>query len=343
MNLKKLLLAGIVAVMAVSCDKYTDLPDGIYASVKTDKGTELLLRLDYENTPMTVGNFVALAEGTMKGELDTAFAGKKYYDGLVFHRVIRGFMIQGGDPTGTGAGGPGYEFPNETSDSIKHRPGVIAMANAGPDTNGSQFYITEAETPWLDGNYTVFGCLVNPEDVSKVSTVEQGDRIKEVKIIRRGEKAADWDAYKAFSENKPLVEARNKAIAEEKAAAVKAAVDAKFADATVTESGLKVLVTEKGKGRRYKAGEQATVHYTGTLEDGTIFDSSVAHGKPFTFTLGRGEVIKGWDEAVAMLPIGTKATVYLPSDLAYGQRGAAGVIPPGANLIFDIEILEPQK
>ena len=126
---------------------------------------------------------------------------------------------------------------NETSDSVKHRPGVIAMANAGPDTNGSQFYITEAETPWLDGNYTVFGCLVNPEDVSKVSTVEQGDRIKGSEDNPPwGKKAADWDAYKAFSENKPLVEARNKAIAEEKAAAVKAAVDAKFADATVTES-----------------------------------------------------------------------------------------------------------
>ena len=187
----------------------------------------------------------------MKGELDTAFAGKKYYDGLVFHRVIRGFMTQGGDPTGTGAGGPGYEFPNETSDSIKHRPGVIAMANAGPDTNGSQFYITEAETPWLDGNYTVFGCLVNPEDVSKVSTVEQGDRIKEVKIIRRGEKAADWDAYKAFSENKPLVRSTvTKPSPKKKLQPWKAAVDAKFADATVTESGLKVLVTEKGKGRR---------------------------------------------------------------------------------------------
>jgi len=222
------------------------MQDGLYAKIRTSKG-DILVKLEDEKTPVTVANFVGLAEGSIKNTAKKE--GEPYYDGLKFHRVINDFMIQGGDPTGTGAGGPGYEFPNETSDSIKHRPGVIAMANAGPDTNGSQFYITEAETPWLDGNYTVFGCLVNPEDVSKVSTVEQGDRIKEVKIIRRGEKAADWDAYKAFSENKPLVEARNKAIAEEKAAAVKAAVDAKFADATVTESGLKVMVTEKGKGR----------------------------------------------------------------------------------------------
>lgn len=211
------------------------------------------------------------------------------------------------------------------------------MANSTPLTNGSQFYITMAETPWLDGRYTVFGRMVNPdEDMERVKAIAQGDRIKQVEIIRKGADAQAWDANKAFTENR-------KRVVEEYNAKVKAALEAFFQDAQVTKSGLKIKTIEQGKGRKYKKGENATVHYTGKLEDGTTFDSSRYFGRPFTFKLGAGQVIKGWDEAVAMLPIGTKAVVYVPSELAYGERGAGDRIGPNTNLIFEIEVLEPAK
>lgn len=338
-TIKTLVALAVVAVMA-SCSnsRYADLPDGVYADIKVEKGPELLVKLDIENTPMTAGNFVALAEGTMK-DVDSAYVGKKYYDGLVFHRVIRDFMVQTGDPDGTGAGGPGYMFPNETREDIKHHAGVIAMANAGANTNGSQFYITEAETPWLDGGYTVFGELVNPADVEKVKLVNQGDKIKEVVIVRRGEKAQAWDAYAAFADNKARIE---KEIADA-AAAIQAQVDSLFATAEVLESGVKILWEKKPKTKPYPNGSKARVHYTGTLLDGKVFDSSVTRGQAFEFDLGAGQVIKGWEEAVARMPIGSKAKVYLPSYMAYGEYGAGGIIPPNADLIFEIEILPKEK
>ncbi|MDD4819306.1 MAG: peptidylprolyl isomerase [Flavobacteriales bacterium] len=334
-TLKTIILA-LCVVSLSSCGKYSKLPDGIYADIKVEKGPELLLKLDTVNTPMTTGNFVALAEGTMTEGIDPAYQGKKYYDGLVFHRVIRDFMIQTGDPKGTGEGGPGYQFPNEVSDVVKHHAGVIAMANAGADTNGSQFYITEAETPWLDGGYSIFGELVDTADVAKVKMVNQGNKIKEVVIVRKGKSAEKWDAVKAFTEGKTKIEAEHAA----KAAALKATIDSTFATAEVLPSGVKILYIEKGKGKPYKAGETARVNYTGMFLDGKVFDSSLSEGRtPFEFTLGAGQVIKGWDEAVAVIPVGSKAKVYLPSDMAYGQRGV-GPIPANTDLIFDIEVLK---
>ena len=337
MNLKKIFVALGVCLTLLSCDRYKDLPDGLYASIQPEKGKEILVRLYYREVPMTTGNFVALAEGTMQGDIDPAYRGRRFYDSLLFHRVEPDFVIQAGDPTGTGGGTPGYFFPVELVDTIKHAPGVIAMANSNPRTNGSQFYITMSETPHLDGGrFTVFGRLVRPEqDMERVKAVRQGDRIKTVQIIRKGEQAQAWDAYKAFEENLPKVEAAYQQRVQE-------ALDEFFKDAQVTESGLKILVIEKGTGRTYRKGETARLHYVGKLEDGTMFDSSSFQGEPLRFQVGSGRVIKGFDQAVSQLPIGSRAVVWIPSELAYGDRDM-GRIKPNTNLVFELEILEPEK
>lgn len=337
MNLKKIFAFSALALMLISCDRYKDLPDGIYASIQPEKGKEILVRLYYKEVPMTTGNFVALAEGTMQGQIDPAYKGKRFYDSLTFHRVEPGFVIQSGDPTGTGAGDPGYFFPVEPVDTIKHAPGVIAMANANPTTNGSQFYITMGETPHLDGGrFTVFGRMVRPEeDMERVEAIRQGDRIKRVEIIRKGAEAQQWDAYKAFEENLPKVQAAYQARVQE-------ALDAFFKDAQVTKSGLKIVTVEKGQGRPYRKGQTARVEYVGKFEDGTMFDSSSFQGEPLQFVVGSGRVIKGMDEAVSLLPAGSKAVVWIPSELAYGDRDM-GRIKPNTNLIFELHVLEPEK
>ena len=172
--------------------------DGIFADIKTNKGT-IRIKLEYEKVPMTVANFVALAEGKMK---NTAKGdGVPYFDGIKFHRVIADFMIQGGDPTGTGMGGPGYAFADEIDPTLKHdRAGVLSMANAGPATNGSQFFITHKDTPWLDGKHAVFGYVVSGQEV--VNAIVQNDVMEKVTIDRVGKAAKAWDAMKVLEENK---------------------------------------------------------------------------------------------------------------------------------------------
>ena len=174
------------------------LADGLYAEFNTSKG-KILIQLEFEQTPLTVVNFVGLAEGTKNYSKDGGPAksqGKPFYDGLTFHRVIPNFMVQGGDPMGSGRGGPGYRFKDETRPELKHAgPGILSMANAGPASNGSQFFITHVATPWLDGKHTVFGHVV--EGLEVVNKIAMGDKIETLKIVRVGEKAKAFKADQA--------------------------------------------------------------------------------------------------------------------------------------------------
>ncbi|QSW90039.1 MULTISPECIES: peptidylprolyl isomerase [Flavobacterium] len=308
------------------------MENGIYAKFNTSKGS-ILVKLTHDLTPGTVGNFVALAEGNMENRVKPQ--GQKFYDGLNFHRVIADFMIQGGCPKGTGTGDPGYKFDDEFVPSLKHdRPGVLSMANSGPGTNGSQFFITHVPTPWLDGKHTVFGHVVEGQDV--VDAVAQGDALESVEIIRVGEEAQKWNAIEAFIS---LKGARMK-----REAALKAESEAKMEQLAAgfdkTESGLRYKMIQKGEGKKAEAGKTVSVHYEGSLENGKVFDSSYPRKKPIEFKLGIGQVIEGWDEGIALLQVGDKARFVIPSDLAYGPSGAGGVIPPHATLIFDVELMD---
>ncbi|MFI2744391.1 peptidylprolyl isomerase [Zhouia sp. PK063] len=308
------------------------MQDGIYAKFNTSKG-EILVKLTYDKTPGTVGNFVGLAEGDL--ENDVKPQGKPYYDGLKFHRVINDFMIQGGCPVGTGVGGPGYQFDDEFHPELKHNePGVLSMANAGPGTNGSQFFITHVPTPWLDGKHTVFGHVVEGQDI--VDAVKQGDKIESLEIVRVGADAENWNAIEAF---RTFEGSREKRLAEEKARKEEA-LEKLAAGFDKTNSGLRYKIIQKGDGQKAEKGKVVSVHYKGQLEDGTVFDSSYKRNQPIDFTLGIGQVISGWDEGVALLQVGDKARFVIPSDLAYGSRGAGGVIPPNATLIFDVELVK---
>lgn len=307
------------------------MQDGLYAKFNTTKG-EILVALEYKRTPGTVGNFVALAEGNLENSAKPQ--GKPYYDGLKFHRVIPDFMIQGGCPQGTGTGNPGYKFDDEFHPDLKHDgPGVLSMANAGPGTNGSQFFITHVETPWLDNNHTVFGKVQSGQDV--VDAIAQGDVIETLEIVRVGVEAEGFNAVEAF---RTFEGSREKRLAEDKAKA-EAELEKLATGFEKTESGLRYQIIQKGNGAKAEKGKTVSVHYKGQLADGTVFDSSYKRNQPIDFALGVGQVISGWDEGVALLKVGDKARFVIPSHLGYGSRGAGGVIPPDATLIFDVELM----
>ena len=304
--------------------------NGIYAKFTTPKG-EILVQLEHEKAPGTVGNFVALAEGNLENTITQQ--GTPYYDGLKFHRVIPDFMIQGGCPQGTGTGNPGYKFDDEFHPDLKHdASGKLAMANSGPGTNGSQFYITHVPTPWLDNKHTVFGSVIEGQDV--VDLVKQGD-VMSLEIIRVGAEAENFNAVEAF---RTFEGSREKREAEEKAKQ-KELLDSVAKGYAETESGLRYQILQKGDGKQATKGAGVSVHYKGQLLDGTVFDSSYKRKQPIDFNVGVGQVIAGWDEGIQLLQVGDKARFVIPSDLAYGSAGAGGVIPPDATLIFDVELM----
>jgi len=305
--------------------------DGLYAKIKSNKG-DILIQLEFEKTPGTVGNFVALAEGTLENSIKPQ--GQKYYDGLKFHRVIPDFMVQGGCPSGTGTGGPGYQFEDEFHVDLKHDvPGVLSMANPGPASNGSQFFITHVPTPWLDNKHTVFGKVIEGQSI--VDTIAQDDLMESVEILSVGEAAKAFNAIEAF---RSFEGGREQKIAEAKAN-MDAELDKLAAGFQKTESGLRYQILQKGTGAQAEKGKQISVHYKGQLTDGTVFDSSYQRKQPIDFTVGIGQVIKGWDEGLQLLQVGDKARLVIPSQLAYGSQGAGGVIPPNATLIFDLELM----
>lgn len=308
------------------------MQDGIYAKFNTSKGA-ILVKLTHDLTPGTVGNFVGLAEGNLENSVKPQ--GQKYYDGLKFHRVIPDFMIQGGCPLGTGTGDGGYKFDDEFHPTLKHdKPGVLSMANAGPGTNGTQFFITHIATPWLDGKHSVFGHVVEGQEV--VDAVAQGDALESVEIVRVGAEAEKWNAIEAF---RTFEGSRLKRIEDAKRQAEEA-MEKLAAGFEKTESGLRYKIIQKGNGKQAEAGKTVSVHYTGSLENGKTFDSSYPRKKPIEFPLGRGNVIEGWDEGIALLQVGDKARFVIPAYLGYGDRGAGGVIPPNATLIFDVELMD---
>jgi len=308
------------------------MTDGLYAKFNTTKG-DIIVNLEFEKTPGTVGNFVALAQGNLENSARPQ--GEPYYDGLKFHRVIADFMIQGGCPMGTGTGNPGYSFNDEFHADLTHdKPGILSMANSGPATNGSQFFITHVETPWLDNKHTVFGNVVEGQEI--VNAIAKDDILTSIEIIRVGEKAENFKAVEAF---RTFEGAR----AEREALEIKKQEDelnAASAGFDKTASGLRYKIIQEGNGKKATKGAMVSVHYKGQLLDGTVFDSSYKRKEPIDFTVGVGQVISGWDEGIQLLKVGDKARMVIPSNLAYGSQGAGGVIPPNAPLLFDVELVD---
>ncbi len=357
--MKKSILLLLIAVSSFySCkDDHSNLPDGLYADIETNKG-HIIVELDYKKAPITVANFVTLAEGKNEFVTHENLKKKPFFDGLKFHRVIENFMIQTGDPLGTGSGDTGYKFKDEFSDLKFDKAGVLAMANNGPGTNSSQFFITHVETPWLDNKHTIFGHVVDQKTQDVVNKVIQGDNIVAVTIIRNGEAAKKFDAVKTFHDYFAAIakeQSKSAAVQKEKAAYYAAAK----AKATKTASGLEYVITEKGSGKKPAVGKQVYVAYAGFLEDGTLFDTSIedvakqfgkfdparAEAKaynPIPFTAGsKTGLIPGFIEGLEQLSFGDKAILFIPSHLAYGETGAGGgVIPPNANIIFEVQLLE---
>jgi peptidylprolyl isomerase len=323
-----------IAEFASSAPGDAALGNGLFARISTLRG-DIVVRLEYQKTPLTVCSFIALTEGKMNST-----GGKRFYDGLRFHRVISDFMIQGGDPLGNGSGGPGYRFPDEFDPSLKHNgPGVLSMANAGPGTNGSQFFITHKETPWLDGKHTVFGRVIQGQDV--VNAIKQGDRIEKITIIRNGLEANAFKADQAAFDN--LVRERTAAeAARAKAQREKdvAQIEAKYPNATLTPSGIRYLIRKEGNGEKPTSGKTVSLNYTGMLLSGKVFDGSDFHGGPLQFQVGLGKIIPGWEETVLDMKQGEKRLAVIPPELAYGEQGAgSGIIPGNSFLVFEMELV----
>ncbi|MBC7845203.1 MAG: peptidylprolyl isomerase [Flavobacterium sp.] len=354
--------------------------EGMFATIATNKGS-IVVQLEYQKTPITVANFISLAEGKNTFVTDEKLKGKPFYDGLKFHRVIPDFMIQGGDPLGSGSGGPGFSFKDEITDLKFDKGGILAMANSGPATNGSQFFITHKDTPWLTGAHTIFGHVVQGMNI--VNLIAQNDVILKITITRKGTAAKAFDAPKVFADyfanksedvkkqaainaenqkKQAAIEAEAKKVYLEKYGTVinaKAAYLATVkATGTKTTSGIIYKTTQKGTGVKPADGTTINFNYSGYFEDGTLFDSNYeevakTYGKhdanraaqngykPYPIEAGKKDgMIPGFLEALSLMTYGDKAIFLIPSNLAYGERGAGGVIPPNATLAFEVEMLE---
>jgi len=354
--MKKSLISVLVLAVIIGCKtQYPDLESGLYADIQTNKGS-ILLKLAYDKVPITVANFVSLSEGE-NPNVSEEFKSKKYYNGITFHRVIPDFMIQGGDPTGSGSGGPGYRFDDEFSDLTHKGPGILSMANAGPGTNGSQFFITHKATPWLDGKHSVFGEVVQGQEV--VDSIQQNDLIENVIIIRKGKEAKQFDAPEVFNTYFNQREAIAKE-QEEKRNQIKEQNRSKFdalkSESTTTASGLQYQITTKGNGVAVKSTNNALVHYAVYFADGTLLETSKLEiaeendvvnlarknaGKynPIAASVGPNDaMIEGFKEGLRLLNQGDKATLFIPYAIAYGDKGVQG-IPPRSDLIFEVEIV----
>lgn len=347
LNIKKLfvgLVMGISISSGVSCSPRSKAmealegKEGVFAVFELTQG-DVAVELFYKKTPMTVSNFVGLAEGT----LDAA-KGKPFYNGLKFHRVIsvangdgQDFMIQGGDPEGTGRGGPGYKFPDEfVSDLNFEKPGKLAMANSGADTNGSQFFITIAPTEWLNQKHTIFGEVVYGQDI--VNKTLQNDVIKSVKIVRKGKDAEGFKpTQKSFDE---LVEKVRKDNEEAKTKAFASLVEG----FEKTSNGIYYKIVEEGKGSACGKNKKVKVEYMGYLTDGQVFDASKAFHpqghEPLEFTTGAKQMIDGFDQMVQEMKLGETRKMVLPPELAYGAMGYPGVIPGNAYICFDVKLIQ---
>jgi cyclophilin family peptidyl-prolyl cis-trans isomerase len=333
--IKRAMLAlGLLLILGVNGGaQVNNLPDGLYAEMETSKGT-IILSLEFEKVPLTVANFVGLAEGSIDSVPDRGH----FYDGIVFHRVIDNFMIQTGDPKGTGTGGPGYSFPDEFHPELRHsEPGILSMANSGPDSNGSQFFITHVATPWLDDKHSVFGHVVEGIDV--VNAIGQGDKMIKVSIIRKGSAADAFKVTQSIFDN--LIKGnddRDEELAKAKLNADLKTISTKWPEHEKTSSGIRYIVINEGSGRKSpEAGTRVTVHYTGSLLNGTVFDGSKDRG-PLEVEVGR--VIEGWNQMLKEMKKGEKRLVIVPPELGYGSRGYPGVIPPDSFLVFEIEIID---
>lgn len=368
-------LIAVALLSSCKSSKTADLGDGIFADIQTSKG-DIIVKLEYEKTPVTVANFVSLAEGKNPFVTDS-LKGKKYYDGVIFHRVIKDFMIQGGDPTGTGSGTPGYRFEDEILDSLVHdKKGILSMANAGPKTNGSQFFITHKETPFLNGRHTVFGEVVYGlnivDTIANVKTIAQDKPevdvvMNKVEIIRNGKAARKFDAEAVMTkyfEEEELREKEEARIEAERAEKMKAAketfinaMEAQKKSSKTLASGLKIFTLKEGSEVKPKVGQTVNLYYAGYFEDGNLFDSNVEevsklYGKynwnrrdqggynpmPMEVSMD-APLIAGFKEGVMNMKVGEKARLFIPAHLAYGEAGR-GPIPANANLVFDIEITD---
>lgn len=354
--MKKLVFSSLLlsVFLVMGCKKSgKDLKDGLYADIQTSKG-DIWVSLAYKKAPMTVANFVGLSKGTL---IDSGkYAGKPFYDSLKFHRVISKSLIQAGDPTGTGSGDPGYTFPNEIVQGLKNdKKGMLGMANSGPGTNGSQFYITLKPMPMFDGQYSVFGHVLDSTSQGIADSIKLNDMIKTIKIVAVGKSAKAFNAKKTFTEKM----APYKAVQTKELNFFKNDLLKKV---KALPSGVKVFwVNQDKKAKKPAFGTQVGVSYSGYLEDGKLFDSSdktiaKENGKfearrekmgaygpmPLKYTKDM-RLIPGFKEVLLKMHYGDQVWAIIPPKLAYGKRGAGKMIPPNSTLYFLIKLEKLKK